>query len=123
MNKRLIVALDVPDIKTAKKLVKTLYPAVEIFKIGSILFTALGPEVVHMVQKAGGRVFLDLKFYDIPNTVAHAAEEAAKLGVFMFNVHSLGGAKMMAGAVDAARKIAAVQAKPKPLVLAVTVLT
>jgi orotidine-5'-phosphate decarboxylase len=123
MNKRLIVALDVPDIKSAKKLVKTLYPSVEIFKIGSILFTACGPEVVHMVHKAGGRVFLDLKFHDIPNTVASAAAEAAKLGVFMFNLHASGGLKMMAAAVESARKIAANAAKPRPLILAVTVLT
>lgn len=123
MNKRLIVALDVPDLKGAKKLIKVLYPTVEIFKIGSILFTACGPEVVHMVQRGGGRVFLDLKFHDIPNTVGHAAEEVAKLGVFMFNIHASGGVKMMSAAVDAARKTAAAEAKPKPLVLAVTVLT
>ncbi len=123
MNKRLIVALDVPDLKSAKKLVKILYPTVEMFKVGSILFTACGPEIVDIVQKAGGKVFLDLKFHDIPNTVAHAAEEAVKLGVFMFNVHASGGVKMMAAAVEAARKTAALQAKPKPLVLAVTVLT
>ena len=123
MNKRLIVALDVPDLKSAKHLVKILYPAVEIFKIGSFLFTACGPEVVHMVHKAGAKVFLDLKFHDIPNTVANAAGEVAKMGVFMFNVHASGGAKMMQAAVDAARKSAAVAAKPKPIVLAVTVLT
>jgi len=123
MNKRLIVALDVPDMKSAKHLVKILYPTVEIFKIGSYLFTACGPEVVEMVHKTGGKVFLDLKFHDIPNTVANAASEVAKMGVFMFNVHASGGAKMMQAAVDAARKAAAVAAKPKPLVLAVTVLT
>jgi len=123
MNKRLIVALDVPDLKSAKHLVKILYPAVEIFKIGSQLFTACGPEVVEMAQKAGGKVFLDLKFHDIPNTVANAASEAAKMGVFMFNIHVSGGAKMMQAAVDAARKTAAIAAKPKPIVLAVTVLT
>ena len=123
MNKRLIVALDAPDLKIAKKLVDILYPTIEIFKIGSFLFTSTGPEVVKMVQKAGGRVFLDLKFHDIPNTVANAAAEAAKLGVFMFNVHAFGGLKMMAAAVDSARKIAANATMPKPLVLAVTVLT
>jgi len=123
MNKRLIVALDVPDLKSAKDLVDILYPAVEIFKIGSILFTAAGPEVIDLVHKKGGRVFLDLKFHDIPNTVAHAAEVVAKLGVFMFNVHASGGVKMMAQAVDAARSAAAQAALPKPLVLAVTVLT
>jgi len=123
MNKRLIVALDVSDLKTAKKLVKTLYPTVEIFKIGSILFTACGPEAVQVVHKSGGRVFLDLKFHDIPNTVGRAAQEAGKMGVFMFNIHALGGLKMMSAAVEAARNAAAVAAKPKPLVLAVTVLT
>lgn len=123
MNKRLIVALDTPDIKTAKKLVNILYPTVEIFKVGSILFTACGPEAVNMVHSAGGRVFLDLKFHDIPNTVANAAEEAARQGVFMFNVHASGGAKMMQSAVDASRRAAAVALKPKPLVVAVTILT
>ncbi len=123
MNKRLIVALDAPDLKAAKKLVDILYPTIEIFKIGSFLFTSCGPEVVKMVQKAGGRVFLDLKFHDIPNTVANASGAVAKLGVFMFNVHAFGGVNMMAAAVDSARKIAAIATIPKPLVLAVTVLT
>ena len=123
MNKRLIVALDVPDLIAAKNLVKILYPTIEIFKIGSFLFTACGPEVVNMVHKNGGRVFLDLKFHDIPNTVANAASEVAKMGVFMFNVHASGGTKMMQAAVDAAKKSAAIATKPKPLVLAVTVLT
>jgi orotidine-5'-phosphate decarboxylase len=76
-----------------------------------------------MVHKAGGQVFLDLKFHDIPNTVAMASGETAKLGVFMFNIHASGGAKMMTAAVDAARSAAAAAAKPKPIVLAVTVLT
>lgn len=123
MNKRLIVALDVPNLKTAKHLIKLLYPSVEIFKIGSFLFTACGPEAVEMVHKAGGKVFLDLKFHDIPNTVANAASEVAKMGVFMFNIHASGGIKMMQAAVEASRKSAAVAAKPKPLVLAVTILT
>lgn len=123
MNKRLIVALDVPDLKLAKHLVKILSPAVSIFKIGSFLFTACGPEAVEMVNKSGAKVFLDLKFHDIPNTVANAASEAAKMGVFMFNIHASGGTKMIQAAVDAARKSAAVAAKPKPMVLAVTVLT
>jgi len=123
MNKRLIVALDVPDFTTAEKLVKILYPTVEIFKIGSFLFTACGPKVVEMVHNAGGKVFLDLKFHDIPNTVANAASEVAKMGVFMFNVHASGGTKMIAAAVEASRKSAQAAVKPKPLVLAVTVLT
>jgi len=123
MNKRLIVALDVPDLKTAKNLVKILRSSVEIFKIGSQLFTASGPSVVEAVYNAGAKVFLDLKFHDIPHTVANAAIEAANMGVFMFNIHASGGTKMMQAAVDAARKAASIAAKPRPLVLAVTVLT
>ncbi len=123
MHKRLIVALDTSDLESAEKLVKVLYPAVEIFKIGSALFTACGPGIVRTIHKAGGKVFLDLKFHDVPSTVERAAEAAVKLGVFMFNVHASGGVKMMSAAVSSAKKAAVNAATSRPLVVAVTVLT
>ena len=120
---RLIVALDVDSLDRASGLVDALAGQVTRFKIGSQLFTAVGPSAVEAVRKRGGQVFLDLKFHDIPNTVEGAAREAVKLGVFMFNVHAAGGRAMMSaaarGAADAARTLGAA----KPLVIAVTVLT
>ncbi len=118
MKKKLIVALDVPTLEQARKLVETLSPAVEYFKIGKELFTSEGPAVVKMVHDLGGKVFLDLKFHDIPNTVAGAVRSAAKLGVWMVNVHASGGADMMREAANAA----AASSKP-PIVIGVTVLT
>jgi orotidine-5'-phosphate decarboxylase len=118
MKKKLIVALDVPSLAQAQKLVETLSPAVEYYKIGKELFTSEGPAVVKMVHDLGGKVFLDLKFHDIPNTVAGAVRSAAKLGVWMVNVHASGGADMMREAAQAA----AASAKP-PIVIGVTVLT
>lgn len=94
----LIVALDVDSLQEARVLVKKLKKDVECFKIGSVLFTAEGPDVVRMVQDEGGKVFLDLKFHDIPNTVAKACEAAARLGVFLLNVHASGGEEMMRAA-------------------------
>jgi orotidine-5'-phosphate decarboxylase len=114
---KLIVALDVDSIEKAKKLVDMLYPEVKIFKIGSQLFTKSGPAVVKMVCKKGAKVFLDLKFHDIPNTVACAVRAVKEYGVFMLNVHGLGGAEMMRAAVKARGR------NKTPLLLAVTVLT
>jgi len=116
MKDRLIVALDVDNLKKAKALVDRLYPAVRIFKIGSQLFTACGPKAIEMVHKRGAKVFLDLKFHDIPNTVARAVEAAKAMGVFMLNVHASGGKEMMKAAFDAA-------GRRGPILLAVTVLT
>ncbi len=115
---KLIVALDVPTLAQAQKLVETLKDTVEYFKVGKELFTSEGPAVVKMVHDQGAKVFLDLKFHDIPNTVAGAVRAAAKLGVWMVNVHASGGAAMMKEAAQAA----ASSAKP-PLVIGVTVLT
>ncbi|HKX02537.1 MAG TPA: orotidine 5'-phosphate decarboxylase / HUMPS family protein, partial [Methylomirabilota bacterium] len=93
---RLIVALDVETLAEAERMIDRLQGLVTRFKIGSQLFTAAGPGAVEAIQKRGAEVFLDLKFHDIPNTVAGAAREAARMGVLMFNVHASGGRAMMA---------------------------
>ncbi len=120
---RLIVALDVDTLTAAENLVDRLGGLVPRFKIGSQLFTAAGPAAVEAVQKRGGLVFLDLKYHDIPNTVAGAAREAARMGVFMFNVHATGGVAMMRAAAEAATAAAKEFGGRRPLVTAVTVLT
>lgn len=93
------------------------------FKVGLQLFTAYGPDIVRRIIGMGGRVFLDLKYHDIPNTVAKASTEAVKLGVSMFNVHALGGLDMMKAAAEAAKETAARHKLPLPILLAVTILT
>ncbi|MBU1204922.1 MAG: orotidine 5'-phosphate decarboxylase, partial [Nanoarchaeota archaeon] len=90
-RERLVLALDVDDFSSAKELVDKLRDYVGVFKIGSQLFTSEGIKVIEMVNQKGGRVFLDLKFHDIPNTVKGAAESATKLGVYMFTIHTSGG--------------------------------
>ena len=118
---RLIVALDVPTLREAEALVEALSPEVKTFKIGMELFTAAGPDGVRAVLRRGGRVFLDLKFHDIPNTVASACLAAASLDVFMLNVHASGGREMMKKAADALR--VRCQDSKRPILLGVTVLT
>jgi orotidine-5'-phosphate decarboxylase len=120
---RLIVALDVDSLDAALTLVERLAGLVNRFKIGSQLFTAAGPAAVLAVRERGGEVFLDLKYHDIPNTVAGAAREATRLGVFMFNVHASGGRAMMRAGAEAATAAATEFAVRRPLVIAVTVLT
>src|SRR5262245_13031152 len=120
---RLIVALDVDSLDRAVGLVDALAGQVTRFKIGSQLFTALGPAAVEAVRKRGGEVFLDLHCPDSPNTVDGAAREAARLGVFMFNVHASGGRAMMTAAAYGAAEAAHTFGVPRPLVIAVTVLT
>jgi orotidine-5'-phosphate decarboxylase len=120
---KLIVALDVATLEEADRTVKTLSSAVKTFKIGKELFTAVGPDAVRMVHAHGGRVFLDLKFHDIPNTVGSACEAATKLGVFMMNVHASGGKNMLFQAVQSVHKTAAEKKIQPPRLLAVTVLT
>ena len=122
-KERLVLALDVDDFKKAEELVGKLSDYVGVFKIGSQLFTAEGAKVVNMVNKRGGKVFLDLKFHDIPNTVARAAEVATKLGVYIFNVHTSGGYEMMKAAAEAAAKTSQDLGIRKPLILGVTLLT
>lgn len=117
-RQRLIVALDFSDAATALALVEELGNAVVFYKVGKELFTAAGPEVVRQLVARGKRVFLDLKFHDIPNTVAGAVRSAAELGVSLLTVHASGGAKMLHAAAEAAA-----HSRTRPIVLAVTVLT
>jgi orotidine-5'-phosphate decarboxylase len=117
---RLIAALDFPALQEAVDMARRLAPHVAAVKIGSQLFTAEGPRAVHAMRDLGLRVFLDLKFHDIPNTVAGAVASARNLGVWMLNVHCSGGSAMMA---EAAKAAAASPAADRPLVLGVTVLT
>jgi orotidine-5'-phosphate decarboxylase len=120
---RLIVALDVESLAQAEALLDRLHGPVSRFKIGSQLFTACGPAAIEAVHKRGAEVFLDLKFHDIPNTVAGAAREATRLGVFMFNVHASGGQAMMRAAAETAAASARELGVRRPLAIAVTVLT
>ena len=117
----LIVALDYSDLESCQRLLKELKGLVKIFKIGSELFTAHGWSAVDIVQKSGAEVFLDLKLHDIPTTVAKTSRVIARRGIFMFNVHALGGLQMM----DAARNAVDEECRTvrKPVILGVTVLT
>ncbi len=122
-QERLVLALDVDDFKKAEELVGKLSDYVGIFKIGSQLFTAEGAKVVNMVSEKGGKVFLDLKFHDIPHTVARVAEEVTKLGVYIFTIHTSGGYEMMKAAAEAIVKTSLALVISKPLILGVTLLT
>lgn len=115
---RLIVALDNPDLRAAEALMDRLSGRVRLYKIGSALFTRSGPAGVEAVHRRGGKVFLDLKFHDIPQTVALAARQAGEMGVFMFNVHASGGTALLRAAREAVSGLS-----PAPLLVAVTVLT
>ncbi|MCA1614168.1 MAG: orotidine-5'-phosphate decarboxylase [Acidobacteria bacterium] len=123
MTNKLIIALDVDTAARARELFAALRDYAGMFKVGSQLFTAAGPEIVREIVSAGSRVFLDLKFHDIPNTVAAAAREAARLGVTLFNVHAFGGREMMRRAAEAAAETADREGLARPSLLAVTVLT
>jgi orotidine-5'-phosphate decarboxylase len=117
-REKLIVALDVSTAAAAQKIVAAVGESALTYKVGMQLYTAEGPQVVRDLVASGRRVFLDLKYHDIPNTVASAVREAARLGVSMLTVHASGSSKMLRAAVDAARSV-----NPSLLVLAVTVLT
>jgi orotidine-5'-phosphate decarboxylase len=119
----IIAALDVPSAEQALKLAEQIAPAVGAFKIGKELFVAAGPGIVRRVQATGARVFLDLKFHDIPHTVAKAVAAAVRLEVQMLTVHASGGGEMLRAAEQSALETALSLGLPPPLVLGVTVLT
>lgn len=120
---KLIVALDVETESEALNLFSALKDVAGMFKIGSQLFTSAGPGVVREIVRAGGRVFLDLKFHDIPNTVAAAGVEAARLGVSIFDVHACGGSEMMQRTANAVAETATREGLSRPYIIGITVLT
>jgi len=120
---RILAALDVESAARALAVADSLRGSVGGFKVGKQLFTADGPGIVRELATRGDRVFLDLKFHDIPNTVAGAVESAVATGAWMMNVHAAGGRKMMQAAATAAASAAARAGRPRPLVIGVTVLT
>ncbi|MEP6664739.1 MAG: orotidine-5'-phosphate decarboxylase, partial [Verrucomicrobiota bacterium] len=123
MPNPIIVALDVPLAAIALRLAEELAPVVGTFKIGSELFTSAGPEIVQRIRGTGAAVFLDLKFHDIPNTVAKAVAAAVRLDVQMLTIHTCGGLEMMRAAETSALNTARDLGRSPPLVLGVTVLT
>jgi len=123
MRNPIIAALDVPSKEAALKLAEEVTPAVGGFKIGSELFTSAGPDIVKTIRVTGASVFLDLKFHDIPNTVAKAVASATRLDVQMLTIHTSGGLEMMRAAEAAAQQVASQAGLNAPLVLGVTVLT
>jgi orotidine-5'-phosphate decarboxylase len=122
-KEKIIFALDVEHFSEAQRWVNLLKDHIGMFKVGKQLFTHAGPKVIDMIRKKGQKVFLDLKYHDIPNTVAKAGEEATKLEVSMFNLHALGGLEMMKKTVEASKAVAKDLGIPRPLILAITVLT
>ena len=122
-DQRLIVALDVDTLDQALSLCDRLQDRTKSFKVGSQLFTACGPAIVSRVKRHGLKVFLDLKYHDIPNTVAQAVAQATALGADIVNMHAMGGFEMMEAAAGAAEQAAKQQGIPQPILLSVTVLT
>jgi orotidine-5'-phosphate decarboxylase len=120
MKDKIIIVLDVSSREQALRLVDELHESAGMFKVGSQLFTACGPEIVREIIARRGKVFLDLKFHDIPNTVTNAAVEAAKLGVSMMTIHASGGRAMMQ---SVAKGLYDEFGRKRPMVVAVTVLT
>lgn len=123
MTNKLIVALDVDSAQKAKALCSALRGVAGMFKVGSQLFTSAGPDLVREIVASGERVFLDLKYHDIPNTVAAAGVEATRLGVSIFNIHASGGSEMMQRTADSVSNCAQAEGLPRPQVIAVTALT
>ena len=123
MKPEIILALDVDSLQKAKYFVNKLYPKIKIFKVGVQLFTAFGPKVVEAINKKGAEVFLDLKFFDIPNTVANAVRQAVRLKVKMLTLHILGDEEMLRQAAAAAKDEAKRLRVKRPLLIGVTVLT
>lgn len=122
-KEKIIVALDVENANEAREIVRELGGAVGAFKIGLQLFTAEGARFVREMVEAGNRIFLDVKYHDIPNTVAKASVEAARLGIWMFNLHALGGGEMMRRTLNDVREVCAKENLIQPKIIAVTILT
>jgi len=118
-----VIALDTDDLEEAGRVIEFTRDRVGTYKVGSILFTRFGPEAIRVVKDRGGRVFLDLKFHDIPNTVRGAVKAACAWGVDMLTVHASGGGPMMAAALDGAEKGSEASDGPRPKIIGVTVLT
>lgn len=122
-KEKIIVALDVPTAEEARRNIEALREEVGAFKIGLQLFTAAGTSFVREAVESGIKIFLDLKFHDIPNTVAKASVEVVRLGVWIFNIHIIGGSEMMRRTVDAVREVSTQENLTKPNLIGVTVLT
>ncbi len=120
---RLILALDVSDNNYAIELVEKFESYIDIFKVGLELYTSAGPSIIEEIKKRGKKVFLDLKFHDIPNSVSRAGIAAARLGVFMFNVHASGGYKMMKQCSDDVVNLCLKENLERPKIIGVTMLT
>ena len=122
-KRKLILALDVSEYEYAIELLDTFKDVIEVFKVGLELFTVAGPSIIHEIHKRDRKVFLDLKFHDIPTTVSRAAIAAARLGVFMFNVHATGGLEMMKKCSEDVINLCLRENLNKPRMIGVTVLT
>ncbi|TAN61853.1 orotidine-5'-phosphate decarboxylase [bacterium] len=122
-GRRIILALDVENFSKAKRFVNLLYPKIKIFKVGLQLFIASGPKIVEFIRQKGAEVFLDLKFFDIPNTVANATRQAVRLKVKMLTLHVSGGEEMLRAAAKAAAEESSRLKIKSPLLIGVTVLT
>jgi len=120
---QIILALDVDGFNRAKYFINKLYPKIKIFKVGIQLFTACGLKVIKLIQQKGGEVFLDLKFFDIPHTVANAVRQAVRLKVKMLTLHILGDEEMLKAAISAAKEESRRLKLRRPLLIGVTVLT
>lgn len=123
LKDRIIIALDVSTIKELERLLDTLSPHIKIFKVGMELFYSCGPKAVDVIKKYDKEVFLDLKFYDIPNTVRASAQAVTRLGVYMFNVHASGGIDMMKAGLEGAEEESERLGIDRPKILGVTILT
>ena len=123
MKPKIILALDVDNEREARYFVNKLYPKIKIFKVGAQLFTQAGPKIVEFIRKKGAQVFLDLKYFDIPNTVANAVRAAVRLKVSMLTLHILGDEEMLKLAVKAAKEESRRLKLKRPLLIGVTVLT
>ena len=122
-TEKLIFAIDAANYEEAVSWIDLLSGHVGMFKVGKELFTAVGPQIIRYIKSRNQRIFLDLKFHDIPNTVARAAEAAVQLGVDMFNLHASGGSRMIEETVKSVKTLCTANKKDRPIILAVTVLT